>query len=265
MKDRLDVILTEKGFFPSREKAKASIMAGLVYVDGKIADKAGMSVDHEAKITIKENLCPYVSRGGLKLEKALELYGFSLDGAKCVDIGASTGGFTDCMLQKGASKVYCIDVGYGQLDWKLRNDERVVNMEKCNVRYLDIDSVGRDVDFISIDVSFISLKLIFPVATQLLREDGSLVCLVKPQFEAGRDQVGKKGIVRDSLVHKQVLENVIEYGRQNGLHVHGMTFSPVTGTKGNIEYLLYMKKTEGNFVPDIDRTVKVSHEELEKN
>lgn len=264
MKDRLDVILTERGLFPSREKAKASVMAGLIYVDGKLADKAGMSVDRDAEITVKENLCPYVSRGGLKLEKALQLYGFSLEGAKCVDIGASTGGFTDCMLQKGASRVYCIDVGYGQLDWKLRNDERVVNMEKCNVRYLDVDTIGRDVDFISIDVSFISLKLVFPVAAQLLGENGSLVCLVKPQFEAGREQVGKKGIVRDPDVHRQVLSNVTEYGLANGLHVHGMTFSPVTGTKGNIEYLLYMKKTATDYVPDIAETVRISHEELEK-
>ena len=178
--------------FPSREKAKASIMAGLVYVDGQIADKPGMPVSDDAEITIKEILCPYVSRGGLKLEKALELFNFSLEGAVAADIGASTGGFTDCMLQKGASKVFAIDVGYGQLDWKLRNDERVVNMEKINVRYLDIDSVGRDLDFISIDVSFISLKLVFPVASQLLSDEGCLVCLVKPQFEAGRSQVGKR-------------------------------------------------------------------------
>lgn len=251
--------------FPSREKAKASVMAGLIYVDGQMIDKPGTSIDVEADITIKENLCPYVSRGGLKLEKALELYDFTLENTKCVDIGASTGGFTDCMLQNGARQVYCIDVGYGQLDWKLRNDERVVNMEKCNVRYLDIDSIGRDVDFISIDVSFISLKLIFPVATQLLKQSGSLVCLVKPQFEAGREQVGKKGIVRDPAVHRQVIENVIEYGKANGLYVHGLTFSPVTGTKGNIEYLLYMQKEESEFLPDIDKTVRISHEELEKN
>ena len=175
MKDRLDVILTNRNMFPSREKAKASIMAGLIYVDGQMIDKPGTSIDVESDITIKENLCPYVSRGGLKLEKALDLYDFTLENTKCVDIGASTGGFTDCMLQNGARQVYCIDVGYGQLDWKLRNDERVVNMEKCNVRYLDIDLVGRDVDFISIDVSFISLKLIFPVAAQLLKQSGSLV------------------------------------------------------------------------------------------
>lgn len=217
--------------FPSREKAKASVMAGLVYVDGQRVDKPGTSVDTEAEITVKEALCPYVSRGGLKLEKALELYGFSLENATAVDIGASTGGFTDCMLQKGAKKVFAIDVGYGQLDWKLRNDPRVVNMEKTNVRYLDTDTVDSDVDFISIDVSFISLKLIFPVAAKLLADDGSLVCLVKPQFEAGRSQVGKKGIVRDASVHKEVIENVIGYGKDNGLYSHGLTYSPVTGTK----------------------------------
>ena len=245
--------------FPSREKAKASVMAGLVYVDGQRVDKPGTSVDTEAEITVKEALCPYVSRGGLKLEKALELYGFSLENATAVDIGASTGGFTDCMLQKGAKKVFAIDVGYGQLDWKLRNDPRVVNMEKTNVRYLDTDTVDSDVDFISIDVSFISLKLIFPVAAKLLADDGSLVCLVKPQFEAGRSQVGKKGIVRDASVHKEVIENVIGYGKDNGLYSHGLTYSPVMGTKGNIEYLLYMKKTPAETEPDIDGTVEDSH------
>ena len=248
--------------FPSREKAKASVMAGLVYVDGQRVDKPGTSVDTEAEITVKEALCPYVSRGGLKLEKALELYGFSLENATAVDIGASTGGFTDCMLQKGAKKVFAIDVGYGQLDWKLRNDPRVVNMEKTNVRYLDTDTVDSDVDFISIDVSFISLKLIFPVAAKLLADDGSLVCLVKPQFEAGRSQVGKKGIVRDASVHKEVIENVIGYGKDNGLYSHGLTYSPVTGTKGNIEYLLYMKKTPAETEPDIDGPVEDSHRTL---
>ena len=237
-------------------------MAGLVYVDGQRVDKPGTSVDTEAEITVKEALCPYVSRGGLKLEKALELYGFSLENATAVDIGASTGGFTDCMLQKGAKKVFAIDVGYGQLDWKLRNDPRVVNMEKTNVRYLDTDTVDSDVDFISIDVSFISLKLIFPVAAKLLADDGSLVCLVKPQFEAGRSQVGKKGIVRDASVHKEVIENVIGYGKDNGLYSHGLTYSPVTGTKGNIEYLLYMKKTPAETEPDIDGTVEDSHRTL---
>ena len=184
-KERLDIILTERNMFQSREKAKASIMAGLIYVDGQRVDKPGTPVDREAEITIKEALCPYVSRGGLKLEKALELYGFSLQDNIAVDIGASTGGFTDCMLKNGAKKVFAIDVGYGQLDWKLRNDPRVVNMEKVNVRYLDPETIETPVDFISIDVSFISLKLVFPVAAGLLGEDGSLVCLVKPQFEAG--------------------------------------------------------------------------------
>ena len=238
-------------------------MAGLVYVDGQRVDKAGTAVAEDAEITVKEALCPYVSRGGLKLEKALELYGFSLEGATAVDIGASTGGFTDCMLKNGAAKVFAIDVGYGQLDWKLRNDPRVVNMEKTNVRYLDTDTVDSDVDFISIDVSFISLRLIFPVAAKLLAEDGSLVCLVKPQFEAGREQVGKKGIVRDASVHKEVIENVIAYGKDNGLYSHGLTYSPVTGTKGNIEYLLYMKKTPAQTEPDIDGTVEDSHRNLD--
>lgn len=262
MKDRLDVILTEKNIFTSREKAKASIMAGLIYVDGQRIDKPGTPVDSESEITVKEDLCPYVSRGGLKLEKALELWDFSLRDATAVDIGASTGGFTDCMLKNGAKKVFAIDVGYGQLDWKLRNDGRVVNMEKVNIRYLDFDTVDKDVDFISIDVSFISLKLVFPVATQLLSDEGSLVCLVKPQFEAGRSQVGKKGIVRDPQVHKEVIANVIEYGKENGLHAHGLTYSPVTGTKGNIEYLLYMKKTAAPGAVDIDDIVRHSHEDL---
>ena len=262
MKDRLDVILTEQGFFSSREKAKASIMAGLIYVDGQRIDKPGTPVDAEAQITVKKALCPYVSRGGLKLEKALKEFDFSLSHATAVDIGASTGGFTDCMLQNGAKKVFAIDVGYGQLDWKLRNDDRVINMEKVNIRYLDVDSIGRNMDFISIDVSFISLKLVLPVAARLLDKDGCLVCLVKPQFEAGRNQVGKKGIVRDAQVHREVIQNVIGYGMENGLYSHGLTFSPVTGTKGNIEYLLFMKKTPFDGIIDIDKTVEYSHEEL---
>ena len=262
MKNRLDVMLTEKNMFPSREKAKASIMAGLVYVDGQRIDKPGTPVDDNAEITVREALCPYVSRGGLKLEKALELFHFTLDGAVAVDIGASTGGFTDCMLQKGARKVFAIDVGYGQLDWKLRNDPRVVNMEKVNIRYLDMDTVDKDIDFISIDVSFISLKLVFPVAAQLLAETGSLVCLVKPQFEAGRSQVGKKGIVRDPAVHREVIENVAGYAADNGLYCHGLTYSPVTGTKGNIEYLMFLRKLPSDTEINIDGTVRSSHEEL---
>lgn len=262
MKDRLDIILTERGLFSSREKAKASVMAGLIFVDGQRIDKPGTAVDKDAEIVIKDNLCPYVSRGGLKLEKALNLYNFSLQDAVAVDIGASTGGFTDCMLQNGAAKVFAIDVGYGQLDWKLRNDSRVVNMEKVNIRYLDFDTVDDNIDFISIDVSFISLKLVFPIAARLLDEEGSLVCLVKPQFEAGREQVGKKGIVRDAKVHKEVIDKVIQYGKDNGLFPHGLTYSPVTGTKGNIEYLLYMKKFKSEEEIDIDKIVSDSHKEL---
>lgn len=238
-------------------------MAGIVYVDGQKTDKAGTAVDDQAEIYIKENLCPYVSRGGLKLEKALDLFGFHLQQAVCMDIGASTGGFTDCMLQKGARKVFAVDVGYGQLDWKLRNDPRVVNMEKVNIRYLDLDTVDRDLDFISIDVSFISLKLVFPVASRLLGPEGSLVCLVKPQFEAGREQVGKKGIVRDQNVHKEVIEKVISYGQENGLYAWGLTYSPVTGAKGNIEYLLYLKKKPEPEQVAVDDVVYSSHQELE--
>ena len=245
-------------------------MAGIVFVDGKREDKAGTSVDENAEIFVKEDICPYVSRGGLKLDKTMGLYGFDLKGTTCVDIGASTGGFTDCMLQHGAKKVFAIDVGYGQLDYKLRCDERVVNMEKTNVRYLDTSLVDPDVDFISIDVSFISLKLIFPVASQLLGADGGLVCLVKPQFEAGREQVGKKGIVRDKNVHMEVIENVISYAKDNGLFVNGMTYSPITGAKGNIEYLLYLRKEPSSEYPEeqmqdkVRETVELSHKELEE-
>lgn len=264
-KERLDVLLVEKGYFQSREKAKAAIMAGIVFVNDSKIDKAGTPVEETAEILVKDNICPYVSRGGLKLEKVLELYGFSLENAVCADIGASTGGFTDCMLQKGASKVFAIDVGYGQLDWKLRNDDRVINMEKCNIRYLDFDTVDRDIDFISIDVSFISLKLVFPVAAKMLADTGSLVCLVKPQFEAGRQQVGKGGIVKDINVHKEVIRNVVQYGIDSGLYSYGLTYSPVKGAKGNIEYLLYMKKedTDGKVTDDdINRIADSSHREL---
>lgn len=256
------MVLTERGFFPSREKAKASIMAGIVYVNGQKVDKAGASIDQDADIYIKEALCPYVSRGGLKLEKALAVFDFDLENALCADIGASTGGFTDCMLQKGARKVFAIDVGYGQLDWKLRNDKRVINMEKTNIRYLDTDKIDKNFDFISIDVSFISLKLVFPVAAKMLGERGSIVCLVKPQFEAGREQVGKKGIVRDKKVHREVIEHVISYAEQQSLFPGGLTYSPVTGAKGNIEYLLHLKKRPGMEIC-IDDVVSSSHEELE--
>lgn len=267
LKDRLDVTLFNKGLFQSRERAKAAIMAGIVYVDGQRVDKAGTAVNDFQEFFIKENLCPYVSRGGLKLEKALELFDFSLEGITAVDIGASTGGFTDCMLKNGAKKVFAIDVGYGQLDYKLRTDPRVVNMEKVNIRYLDTKTIDKDVDFISIDVSFISLKLVFPIAASLLNETGSLVCLVKPQFEAGREQVGRKGIIRDINVHREVISNVIAYAESNGLYPNGLTFSPVTGAKGNIEYLLILKKNKSdNFdaTKIINNIVSDSHDELDK-
>ncbi len=265
MKERLDILLVKKGLCPSREKAKASIMAGIVYVDGQKSDKAGNMVDEDAEIIVKSNICPYVSRGGLKLEKSMKEWDLNLEGKHCMDIGASTGGFTDCMLQNGANKVYAIDVGYGQLDYKLRIDERVINMEKCNVRYLEPEQIAEPIDFISIDVSFISLKLIFPVCAKVLADDGQIVCLVKPQFEAGREQVGKKGIVRDKNVHREVIENVIKYAEDNGFYPFGLTFSPVTGAKGNIEYLLALSKRENPCynVSCIQDVVDNSHAELE--
>lgn len=264
LKERLDILLVNRGLFQSRERAKSSIMAGIVYVDGQRVDKAGTGIKEDAEIYIKEDTCPYVGRGGLKLAKAISSFQLSLDGMVAVDIGASTGGFTDCMLKNGAKKVYAIDVGYGQLDWGLRNDPRVVNMEKVNVRYLDKERIAEKADFISIDVSFISLKLVFPVAVELLSDDGNLVCLVKPQFEAGREQVGKKGIIRDKAVHTEVIEKVIRYAAANGLYPQGLDFSPMTGAKGNIEYLLLLNKndTATDYKPIIESVVNTSHEQL---
>ena len=268
MKERLDVLLVNLGYAPSREKAKAVIMSGCVYVNGQKEDKAGTMFDTYAAIEVRGNSLKYVSRGGLKLEKAMEEFAIALDQKTCMDVGASTGGFTDCMLQNGASKVYAVDVGYGQLDYKLRNDPRVVNMEKCNIRYID-KSLIEPLDFISVDVSFISLSLIFPVASDMIKDSGKMVCLIKPQFEAGREQVGKKGIVRDRKVHVQVIENVIKYTIKNGLRPAGLTYSPVTGAKGNIEFLLYidgkLKQDEifDDEILDIREIVNTSHEELE--
>ena len=267
-KTRLDVLLTEQGLQESRQKAQATIMSGLVFVNGQRVDKPGAAVPNDAKIEIRGNTLKYVSRGGLKLEKAMELWDFHLEQAVCMDIGASTGGFTDCMLQKGAQKVYAVDVGYGQLDYKLRNDCRVVNMEKQNIRYIDTAAID-PLDFISVDVSFISLKHIFPVAAKMLKDRGKMVCLIKPQFEAGREQVGKKGIVRDRKVHIQVIENVIKYSLDNGLSPVGLTFSPVTGAKGNIEFLLYIDGKTSQTAEaaisheQIEKIVDASHEELE--
>ena len=238
-------------------------MAGVVFIDGVLSDKAGNMVDEDAEIFVKEKTCPYVSRGGLKLEKSMSTFDLSMENKICMDIGASTGGFTDCMLKNGATKVYAVDVGYGQLDYSLRINDKVINMEKCNIRYLDPETIDDPIDFISIDVSFISLKLVFPVATKLLKDDGMLVCLIKPQFEAGREQVGKKGIVRDENVHLEVINKVIQYALDNQLYPCGLTYSPVTGAKGNIEYLLCLSKDpQDEREVDPESIVRDSHKEL---
>ena len=260
MKTRLDVLLTEKGFFNSREKAKTAIMAGLVYVNGQISDKAGTAIPEDAIIEVRGNDCPYVSRGGFKLEKALETFNIDVSGFHCVDIGASTGGFTDCLLQKDAEKVYAIDSGYNQLDYKLRVDSRVVCMEKENFRYFDPERLGEKLDFACADVSFISLKHIFPVAVNMLKNEGSMACLVKPQFEAGREQVGKNGIVKDPEIHREVIENVINYAKDCGLYAESLSYSPITGGKsGNIEFLLYLKLIPSGKTIDIDQVIKEAH------
>ena len=256
-KQRIDVLLVEKGFFESREKAKASIMAGIVYVDNQKVDKAGEEVKEDAVIEVRGNACPYVSRGGLKLEKAVNNFGLILQDKICMDMGASTGGFTDCMLQNGAIKVYAVDVGYGQLDWKLRTDERVVCMERTNVRYLTENEVPDKLDFVSIDVSFISLTKVLPVAYNLTSENGEVVCLIKPQFEAGREQVGKKGVVRDSKVHQEVIEKVVNFSRELGFKIKNLSFSPIKGPEGNIEFLLYLSKIEENDI-DVEAVVDSS-------
>ncbi|MBR1628494.1 MAG: TlyA family RNA methyltransferase, partial [Lachnospiraceae bacterium] len=244
MKGRLDVLLVERGLLPSREKARRVIMAGEVFVDGQREDKPGTKIDEAAAIEVRHNPLPYVGRGGWKLEKALSVFSPALEGAVCLDIGASTGGFTDCMLQNGAAKVYAIDVGYGQLDYSLRTDERVVCMERTNFRYLTPEDLPQRADFAGCDVSFISLSKILPVAFSLLEEDGEMVCLIKPQFEAGREKVGKKGVVRDPKVHQEVIEHTISYAQEAGFSVAGLSFSPIRGPEGNIEYLLYLKKTQ---------------------
>lgn len=242
MKERLDVLLIERGFFDSREKAKAVIMAGEVFVNGQREDKAGSKFDKEADIEVKGKALRYVSRGGLKLEKAVEVYKLDLADKVCIDIGSSTGGFTDCMLQKGAAKVYAIDVGTNQLAWKLREDRRVVSMEKTNIRYVTEDDLPEKADFASVDVSFISLTKVLKAAVNLLNTDAEMVCLIKPQFEAGREKVGKKGVVRDFSVHKEVIKLVINFALSLNFLIKGLTFSPVKGPEGNIEYLLYIQK-----------------------
>ena len=267
MKERLDVLLVKRNLAVSREKAKAVIMAGEVYVDGQKEDKAGSMFQDSVHIEVRGNTLPYVSRGGLKLEKAMTHFGVSLEGKVCLDVGASTGGFTDCMLQNGAKRVYAIDVGHGQLDWKLRNDPRGVCMEKTNIRYVVPDDIGEQADFSSIDVSFISLtKVLLPVR-ELLGEGGEIVCLIKPQFEAGREKVGKKGVVRDPAVHLEVIEKIVDYAKSISFEILNLEFSPIKGPEGNIEYLLYLRRLkEGQeserMVFESAQIVKKAHETL---
>lgn len=243
MKERLDVILVEQGYAPSREKAKAIIMSGNVFIDGQREDKAGSMFDlTKVKLEVRGSSLKYVSRGGLKLEKAMNQFDLSLDGSVCMDIGASTGGFTDCMLQNGAVKVYSVDVGHGQLDWKLRSDERVVCMEKTNFRYMVREDIQDDLDFASVDVSFISLTKILIPARNLLKDGGKMVCLIKPQFEAGKEKVGKKGVVREKSVHEEVIRKVMDFADLVGFDILDLEYSPIKGPEGNIEYLIYIRK-----------------------
>ncbi len=266
-KTRLDVAVFEQGYAPSREKAKAIIMAGIVYVNNQKVDKAGFELKEGDVLEVRGKTIQYVSRGGLKLEKAMQEFPITLEGKFCMDVGASTGGFTDCMLQNGAVKVYSVDVGYGQLAWKLRTDERVVNLERTNFRYATREQIPDEVDFASVDVSFISLKHILPNLNALLASDGQAVCLIKPQFEAGKEKVGKKGVVRDLNVHLEVVENVISLALENGFSVMGLQFSPIKGPEGNIEYLIYLNKTTEPVVSEnvnAKELVNMSHTELDK-
>lgn len=267
MKKRLDMMLVERALAPSREKAKAYIMAGQVYVDGQKEDKAGSMFTETVKVEVRGNTLPYVSRGGLKLEKAMNEFDVSLEGKVCMDVGASTGGFTDCMLQNGASKVYSIDVGYGQLAWKLRNDSRVICMEKTNVRYITEEDVPDKPEFASVDVSFISLTKVIPPAINVMAEDAQMVCLIKPQFEAGREKVGKKGVVREKSTHKEVLLKIIDFAFEIGLNIIGIDFSPIKGPEGNIEYLIMLDRKNTGLSKEeaydtADRITEQSHELL---
>ena len=263
-KVRLDQLVFDQGLSESRERAKAIIMSGVVYVNGQRADKPGAQVAPDVNIEVRGNTLPYVSRGGFKLEKALKVFHVDPTGMTCIDCGASTGGFTDVLLKNGAAKVYAVDVGYGQLDWKLRSDERVVCMERTNARYLDRDQIPDELDFASIDVSFISLKLILPAVHRVLKEGGHVACLIKPQFEAGREKVGKKGVVRDPDVHLEVLENFLTHAKDSGFTVLDITFSPIRGPEGNIEYLGYLES--GDWVEktfDLQSLVEQSHAALD--
>ena len=266
-KIRLDVAVFEAGYAPSREKAKAIIMAGQVYVNNQKVDKAGTEIKPDDTLEVRGATLKYVSRGGLKLEKAMQEFPITLKNKICMDVGASTGGFTDCMLQNGAVKVYSIDVGYGQLAWKLRTDERVVNLERTNFRYVTNEQVPDKIDFASVDVSFISLYHILPVLNTLLSDDGQAVCLIKPQFEAGKEKVGKKGVVRDLSVHLEVVEKIIGLAIENGFNVLGLQFSPIKGPEGNIEYLIYLQKSKEPYIADCvnpNELVNQSHTELDK-
>ena len=264
MKERLDKLVLAAGLADTREKARTMIMEGLILVNGQREDKAGSMFKEDVTITAKEGGLKYVSRGGLKLEKAMQEFGLDLTGLTCMDVGASTGGFTDCMLQNGAKKVYSVDVGYGQFAWKLRQDERVVCLEKTNIRYADKTIIPEDIDFTSIDVSFISLTLVLTPVKALLAEQASLVCLIKPQFEAGREKVGKKGVVRDPAVHEEVIVKVIDHAKELGFFIRGLTFSPVKGPEGNIEYLLYISTQPGDEITaDAAAVVAAAHEALD--
>ncbi len=262
-KDRLDVILTEKGLCESRSKAQALIMSGQVFVNGQKCDKAGTPVDAGADIEIRGSACPYVSRGGLKLEKALRDFGVDPTGYVCSDSGASTGGFTDCLLQKGAKKVFAIDVGYGQLAWRIRTDERVVCMERTNIRYVTPEDLGEPLDLSVVDVSFISLSIVLPAIQKLLKPTGQVLCLIKPQFEAGKEKVGKKGVVRDPAVHEEVLERFLALAAELNFTLRNLTFSPVKGPEGNIEFLGHLSmEPDGAIQPDVKALVAAAHETL---
>lgn len=266
-KTRLDIAVFERGLAPSREKAKALIMSGIVFVNNQKSDKAGNQVTDDDIIEVRGSTLKYVSRGGLKLEKAMKVFPITLDGSICADIGASTGGFTDCMLTNNAAKVYAVDVGYGQLAWKLRTDDRVVNLERTNFRYITAEQIPDMLDFASVDVSFISLKHILPNLNILLKDGGYAVCLIKPQFEAGRDKVGKKGVVSDINTHLQVVQGVLSLALDNGFSVLGLDFSPIKGPEGNIEYLIFLQKSDNPVISDgvsADVTVEKSHKELSR-
>lgn len=263
IKKRLDVLLTERGYADTRSKAQAIIMAGQVYVEGQKADKPGISYEENVSIEVRGETCPYVSRGGLKLEKALRDFGVKPEGYVCSDSGASTGGFTDCLLQQGAKKVFAIDVGYGQLDWKIRSDERVVVMERTNIRYVTPEDLGEPLDLSVVDVSFISLKIVLPAIKALLKPEGQVLCLIKPQFEAGREKVGKKGVIREPAVHKEVLDMFVELANSLNFTILGLTFSPVKGPEGNIEFLGHLTLADKEGIqPDTELLVKQAHEAL---